>query len=222
MVRTLPPALALFAALCCTAASAAPVNVVQANLGTVTLPLSQGFSNSFATTGGAGYVDASGDVIDGSTLTAPFKGSVPAATGVFNFYDDFTFTLPASTDGTLTASAVSVSLLNLFGIDNLQVRLYAVQNGALTTGSPASVISGWSSPVSAVGSTLTVSTFASPIAVAAGQTYALEVRGQVVGSNGSYGGSLNISPVPETDGAALAMMGLALAGLLARRVRARA
>jgi hypothetical protein len=222
MVRTIPTALALAAALCCTGAFAAPTNVVQANLGTVTLPLSQGFSNSFATTGGAGYVDASGDAIDGSTITAPFKASEPAVTGVFNFYDDFTFTLPASTDGTLTASAVSVSLLNLFGINNLQVRLYAVQSGGLTTGSPASVISGWSSPVSAGGSTLTVSTFGTPIAVAAGQTYALEVRGQVVGSNGSYGGNLNISPVPEADGAALALMGLALAGVVSRQVRTKA
>jgi hypothetical protein len=218
MVRSYPAALAVAAALCCTTAMAAPTNVVQASLGTVMLPLSQGFSNSFTATGGAGYVDASGDTIDGSTITAPFKASEPAVTGVFNFYDDFTFTLPANTDGTLTASAVSVSLLNLFGINNLQVRLYPVLSG-LTTGSPASVVSGWSSPLSAGSSTLTVSTFASPVAVSGGQTYTLEVRGAVVGATGSYGGNLNISPVPEADGWALSVMGLVLAGLAGRRLR---
>jgi hypothetical protein len=219
MVHSFRVALVAAAALCASVAHAAPTNIVQANYGSIALPLSQGFSNSFTSTGGAGYVDASGDAIDGSTITAPFKASEPLVTGVFNFYDDFVFTLPTSTGGTLTASAVSVSLLNLFGINNLQVRLYAVQSGALTTGSPASVVSGWSSPMNAGDSTLTVSTFTTPLAVAAGQTYALEVRGQVMGATGSYGGNLNISPVPEAEGWALSVMGLALAGLAGRRLR---
>jgi hypothetical protein len=219
MIHSTKLALIAAAALCCSAAFAAPNNVVQADFGVVSLPLTQGFSNSFTSTSGGGFVDATGDVIDGSTLTAPFKASEPAVTGVFNFYDDFTFTLPETTSGTLTASAVSVSLLNIFGINNLQVRLYPVVAGTLTTGSPASVVSGWSTPLSAGASTLTVSTFANPITVAAGKTYTLEVRGDIVGGSGSYGGNLNISPVPEADGWALAMMGMGLLSVAARRAR---
>ncbi len=222
MVRTFPLALAVAAALCCSAAIAAPSNVIQANYGVVALPISQGFSNAFTATSGGSYADAAGHVIDGSTITAAFSQSAPSVTGVFNFYDDFVFTLPVSTGGSLTASAVSVSFQNLIGIDNLQVRLYPVVAGALTTGAPSSLVSGWSSPLNAGGSTLTVSTFTTPVTVAAGTTYTLEVRGDVFGPTGSYGGNLNISPVPESEGWALAMMGLGLAGLTGRRLRASA
>jgi hypothetical protein len=225
MIRPIKQALVAAAALCCSAAFAAPTNAIQANFGTITLPVSQGFSNTFTTNGGSGYVDASGDTIDGSTITAPFKASEPLVTGVFNFYDDFIFTLPTSTGGSLTASAVSVSFQNLIGINNLQVRLYPVIAGVLTTGVPSSLITGWSTPLNAGGSTLTVSTFANPVAVTAGVTYTLEVRGDVFGPTGSYGGNLNITAtpaVPEAEGSAMAMMGLGLLGVAARRMRKQA
>jgi hypothetical protein len=225
VVRSFKLALVAAAALCCGAAFAAPTNVIQTDFGIITLPISQGFSNTFTTNGGSGYVDASGDAIDGSTITAPFSQSAPLVTGVFNFYDDFVFTLPESTGGSLTASAVSVSFQNLIGINNLQVRLYPVVAGSLTTGVPASLVSGWSTPLNAGGSTLTVSTFANPIAVTAGKTYTLEIRGDVFGPTGSYGGNLNITAtpaVPEAEGWALALMGLGLVGAAARRTRKQA
>jgi hypothetical protein len=223
MIRPFKLALVAAAALCCSAAFAAPTNVIQADFGNITLPFSQGVSNTFIANTSGGYGDATGHTIDGSTLTAAFSPSAPAVTGVFNFYDDFTFTLPETTSGSLTASAVSVSFANLIGINNLQVRLYSVVAGALTTGAAGpSLVSGWSTPLSAGTSTLTVSTFANPITVAAGKTYTLEIRGDVFGPTGSYGGNLNIvstPAVPEAEGWALAVMGLSLLGVAARRMR---
>jgi hypothetical protein len=214
MVRILKLTLAA-AAVVSSGAAFAVVNDLQPSFGTVTLPFSQGFSNSFSSTGGGNYVDQHGYTISNSTAeTKPLGNAL--GTAVFNFYDDYTFTLPTSSNGALTASAVSVSFGALFGINNLQVRLYPVVS-ALTTGAPASLVSAWSLPTSTGGTTVTVSTFAAPVSLLAGTTYALEVRGNVVGATGSYGGNLNISAVPETDGWLLSLAGVSVIGLVARR-----
>ena len=202
-------------ALLATSTAFAVVNDVQPGFGTVALPFSQGFSNSFSGIGGGNYVDQHGYTISNSTAEIKPIVSTPG-TAVFNFYDDYLFTMPASSDGALTASAVSVSFASLFGISNLQVRLYPVV-GPLTTGAPASLVSGWSLPTSNGNTTVTVSTFADPVTLSAGTTYTLEIRGDVVGATGSYGGNLNISAVPEAEGWILAMLGISVLGFVARQ-----
>ena len=216
MARTFKVALIASAALLGNSAFAV-VNDLQANFGTVALPFSQGFSNTFTGTGGGNFVDQHGFTVSDSTAeTKPIVSS--PGTALYNFYDDFEFMMPSSSDGSLTASAVSISFGSLFGINNLQARLYPVASG-LATGAPASLVSGWSVPTSTGGTTITVSTFANPVTLSAGTLYTLEVRGDVVGATGSYGGNLNISAVPEADGWALALVGLGLGGLATCRVR---
>lgn len=209
--------LALVAAALSSGSAFAVTNDLQANYGTITVPYSQGFSNTFTSLGGGNFLDQTGHTISDSTAVTQNIVSAPG-TAVFNFYDDFLFTMPTSAAGSLTASAVSVSFGSLFGINNLQARMYEVTSGLTTSSAGSSLITAWSVPTSVGGNTITVSTFASPITLLAGSTYALEIRGDVIGATGSYGGNLNISAVPEADGWALATMGLALVGLARRRL----
>lgn len=129
------------------------------------------------------------------------------------FYDDYGFTIGGADFSTITASIDLGSVLN---IDNLQVRLYQGSLQTTTTGNvgPA-LMAAWS------GLNLVVSgtgpgdvQVISPISLAPGD-YVLEVRGNVVGSNGgAYVGLLNLAPVPEPAGVPLALAGFGALALL--------
>jgi MYXO-CTERM domain-containing protein len=216
MIRTSQLALAI-AMLIGSSAAFAVTNNVQANYGTVTPPTAKGFSNTFVGLGGGNYVDATGHTVSDSTAQTLSLGGGATGTATFNFYDDYLFTMPTTAGGSLAASAMSLSFGNLFGINNLQARFYEVPATGLTTGRPATLISAWSTATNVGGNTITVSTFENPINLVGGATYAMEVRGQVFGAAGSYGGSLNISAVPEAESWALALVGLGVAGVVARR-----
>lgn len=210
-------------------ASANVVNVVQADFGVISpLPYSRSIGNTFTSIAGtAGYTTSASSSRDGTTLTntGSIDGSVitrnlgpqfPGATANFNFYDDYVFTMPGE-DGHLTASAVSVNFGTFLGISNLQARFYAVTD-ALTTGTPNTTVSyAWVSVTDLNGAALGVTTFNNPLTLTAGVQYALEVRGLVYGATASYGGNVNVTPVPEADGLALALAGLTVAGWLASR-----
>lgn len=207
-----------------TLASANVVNQQQADFGVVSpLPYSRHFGDTFtAIVGSAGYTTvASSDgtvtygSIDGSVINRPLV-TVPG-TANFNFYDDYVFTMPGE-GGQLTASAVSVSFAQMFGIQNLQARLYAVTDN-LTVGAPAGVVYAWTSLTDLTGATLSVSAFNAPVSLQAGTKYALEIRGLVFGQTASYGGNVNISPVPEIDALSLALAGLGAIGVMASRRR---
>ena len=215
-------------ALCsATAASqAAVVNVTQANFGVISpLPYSRSFGDSFtAITNTAGYTTyASSSHITGTVnTTGSIDGSVVTSAGVnYNFYDDYVFTMPGES-GLLTAlaSAVSVSFGTLQNISNLQVRFYETTNGLSTSNPGVPVFVGWQSVISlGGGSALNVSTFNNPLSLSAGVQYALEVRGLVSGPTASYSGNLNVTPVPEPEGLALALAALGAVGLVASRRR---
>jgi hypothetical protein len=222
MVRFSKLALALAVAVSSSAAFAtvAPLgNDVQTSFGTVTPPFSRGFSNTFVGLGGGNYLDATGHTVSTSSAQTLPIGAGATGSATYNFYDDYLFTLPTATGGSLTASAVSISFGNLFGINNLQARLYEVPTTGLSTGKPATLISAWSTATNVGGSTLTVSSFENPVDLVQGATYTLEIRGEVYGATGSYGGNLNIAAVPEAETWALALVGMGLAGLARRRVR---
>lgn len=217
-------ALAIFSATATSFAAAAVVNVEQADFGVISpLPYSRSFGNSFTSiVGTAGYnTYASSSHITGTiNTTGSIDGSVVTSAGQnYNFYDDYVFTMPGDA-GLLTASAVSVSFGSLQGINNLQVRFYEATNGYSTTNPGVPVFVGWQSVTPLGGGTsLNVSTFMNPLSLNAGVEYALEVRGLVVGPTASYGGNVNITPVPEPEGLALVLAGLGAMGLVASRRR---
>lgn len=212
------PLLAALGALSLSSAAMAVTNQVQANLGVISpFPYTHVISNSFVASplGSGVFTDAQGHTISDATALVTSSGAV------FNFYDDFLFTMPSSTNGSLTASALSISLGNVVGINNLQARLYSTTNG-LTTGAAPGLISAWSTPTSVGGTTITMTSFNSPAQLVNGTTYALEIRGNVVGAGGNYAGSLLVQavPVPEAEGYAMALAGLGVVGLLRARRRA--
>jgi hypothetical protein len=142
--------------------------------------------------------------------TVGVSGAVP---GGFGFYDDFLFTIPTASANSI---ASTISLSNILGIGDLQVRLYnaAQVNPLPILGAPVGgVIDGWTTVI-APGSSVSV---ISPSNLGAG-TYVLEVRGNVVGNaGGSYSGVLNVAAVPVP--AAFWLFGSAFGGLLTLRRR---
>jgi len=140
-------------------------------------------------------------------FTLPTPGFDAAAD---TFYDDYVFSVANSSFSSLTAT---IDLGNVFSINNLQVRLYT---GTASTGPVgAAVLQPWTTP-SGTGSTVVIN----PTTLGAGD-YILEVRGNIVGTNGgSYVGAMNfasVSAVPEGDGLAFAAAGLS--ALLCLRAR---
>jgi len=123
------------------------------------------------------------------------------------FYDDFLFNIPAATFSSITAT---INLGNLFGIDNLESRLYS--GTITTTGVPGGLLQAWSTPLSLGG--LGTVVVIDPITVGAGD-YILEIRGDVVGTyGGGYAGLLNVSPVPEASTWALLLFGAGMIGFM--------
>lgn len=219
-------ALATLALTASTLASAGVVNQLQADFGVISpLPYSRHFGDTFtAIAGTAGYTTeaSSGTVtttgsIDGSTINRPLVTQPGNAD--FNFYDDYVFTMPGEA-GALTASAVSVNFGSLLGIKSLQARLYAIPSEGLTTGALlGSAVYAWTTVTDLSGASVAVTAFNTPITLVDGVRYALEIRGLAFGPQASYGGNLNVSPVPEADGLVLALAGLGVAGWVASRRR---
>jgi hypothetical protein len=142
----------------------------------------------------------------------------------FGFYDDYVFDVPASLANSI---ASTISLSNLLGIDNLQVRLYqapASLNLLPILGNPTLVpyslalYDGWSSPMYFAGFTATTAIL--PVTPLVAGRYVLEVRGSVVGSaGGSYTGVLNVTPVPLPPGLPLLLGGMGLLAMFALFIR---
>jgi hypothetical protein len=166
-----------------------------------TLPATDTFGNSF------GCQSCSSSVL--------VSGGSP--TNTFNFYDDFEFTVAASTIDSVSST---INLQNLLQVDNLQMRVYtAAGNSPLPVLGPVNGLQGgWSTPVDfTVGSESGQISALSDVMLGAG-TYVLEVRGDVVGtSGGSYSGNLNLSPVPLPAALPLLLSGLGLLGGLVRK-----
>jgi len=138
----------------------------------------------------------------------------------YGFYDDLVFSISGATTSSLTST---LSLGNLLGIGNLQVRLYnASTNPNLPVlGAPVGgAIDAWSTSINVVpGSTQTIDVL--PPTLLGPGSYVLEIRGNVTGSaGGSYAGTLNLAPVPLPAALPMLLSGLGLFGAMRRLRRA--
>lgn len=139
------------------------------------------------------------------TIPGSVSGSYPLG---FEFYDDYIFQVTGAVANSVTST---INLGNLLGLSNLQARIYSYTSlpqigpvGGLIAqawGSAFSCGTGCSGEQVIVGNTL----------LAPG-TYVLEIRGIVTGTvSGSYGGALNLVPIPVP--AAAWLFGSAVLGL---------
>lgn len=210
-VRFAIAALAASGLLSASSAWADPANHVVANYGDVTLPFSRSIGNSFSGSQTSGFVSQ-----DRQPVIYASVG------GLSYFYDDYVFNLPLSPQASFNAAAVSIDLGSFLSLQNFSARLYRLDAGlaSLTTGLPSSgaPVQAWTSTaLVAPGVTGTTVLFQN-VDLQAGATYTLELRGTIDGSfGGSYGGNLNITPVPEPTGLALLAASLALISLVQRR-----
>ena len=160
-------------------------------LGTLTLPSSLTYGQTFSSSSGA----TTGDV----------------------FFDAFHFTIPSGTANSITTS---IDLGSILGLSNLRARIYAGSTND-TLGLITSNVEGWSTAVNAGIPGVTLETVVlNPVNLLAG-AYTLQIRGTVAGTaGGAYAGVLNITnplPVPEPETYAMFLAGLGLMGSIARR-----
>jgi hypothetical protein len=142
-----------------------------------------------------------------ATIPGSVSGSYPLG---FEFYDDYVFTVTGAVANSVTST---ISMGSLLGISSLQARLFQLTTPLPYIGAPPSgtLIQAWGSMFSC-GSGCSGENVILANTVLAPGTYVLELRGIVSGSlSGSYGGALNLAPVPVP--AAVWLFGSAVAGL---------
>jgi hypothetical protein len=155
------------------------------------------------------------------TYSNAFSGPQAAIPGApspgFGFYDDYMFTVAAS-----TADSVSSTIdLGTLAVTGLQERLYKV-----TGNTPLPVLGDSAGPWSATvpftvpGVATGETTVLTPEMLTSG-TYVLEIRGTATGANGGgYTGQLDLQPVPLPAALPLLLCGLGLLGGAVRRCAA--
>lgn len=160
----------------------------------------------------------SGNPLDVPSINAYSASHTSSETGT-QFWDDYTFTVGSSVANSATTT---VSFASLFGISNLQARLYI--GDTHQTGAIPSILQPWGTAVSAdatsvsIDSATIVSTAAFGAKTLAAGTYTLQIRGLVTGAfGGGYTGTLQVAAVPETDTYAMLIAGLGVMGFVARR-----
>lgn len=205
--------LALLGMAISASALADAANHVVANYGGITVPFTRSIGNTFSGSPASGFVSQ-----DGSPVVLATIG------GKAYFYDDYGFNLPLTPEVSFNAAAVSIDLGSFLSLQNFQARLYKLDGGlaSLTTGLPSSgtPIKSWTSSALVSPAFTGTTVLFQNVSLQAGATYALEFRGTIEGSfGGSYGGNLNITPVPEPDGLALAGASLGVLALVQRRRR---
>jgi len=203
--------LGLLSALSATPAFADPANHLVADYGSIVLPFTHSIGNTFSGSQANGFTSQDGTPVVFATIG-----------GKSYFYDDFLFSLPTSPQANFDAAAVTIDMGSFLSLQNFSARLYKLDAGvaSLTTGLPSSgtPIQAWTSTtLLAPGVTGTTVLFQN-VDLQAGARYALEFRGTIAGGfGGSYGGNLNIAPVPEPSTGAIALAALCVVGLIGRR-----
>jgi hypothetical protein len=135
----------------------------------------------------------------------------------YEFYDDFVFTIGGATANALTSS---IDLGSFLGLQDFQVRLYALAGNeplpALGAPAGGTLVQAWSAPIGFTpGMTGLLAVI--PQHVLAAGSYVLEIRGNVSGQfGGSYSGVMNLAPVPVPAAIWLLISGLGALGLWRR------
>lgn len=171
-------------------AQAADIATKVVNYGTLALPYSTNYGNTFTSASGL----AVGDV----------------------FHDEYAFSIA---NGSFSSISATFNVANILQISGLQVNLYAgtAYQGATPAVLSAADLAARANATLATGlgagSVLTIN----PVTLGAG-SYVLEIQGSVTGTaGGSYAGVFNVTPVPEPWGGSLALAGLTGLALVRRR-----
>jgi N-acetylglucosaminyldiphosphoundecaprenol N-acetyl-beta-D-mannosaminyltransferase len=161
----------------------------------------------------SGSVMAAGTNLGAQTAPSILSIGNAFSSPLGQFYDNYLFSIPTASADSITST---ISLGSVFGINNLETRLYS--GTTISAGLPSGNLIATSAmfPVNGVGFNGTVVVI-NPINLSSG-SYILSVMGNVVGtSGGSYAGTLNISPVPEIAEWTMLFLGLGMLGLVAVR-----
>ncbi len=185
-------------------AQAADVVTGAQDLGTLTAPVTLTYSHAFNDT-------------NASLAGLQLSGVAGTVFATDTYYDDFGFQIGGSSFSSITAT---IDLGGSFDINNLSVRLYRGTLQTTTTGAvgPA-LMQAWSTnlQLAAQGSGSGDVQVIAPIDLSPG-SYVLELRGNIVGTNGgSYAGVLNLAPVPEPGAMGLMLAGFGVLGFIGRR-----
>jgi hypothetical protein len=163
------------------------------------LPSTLSFGNSYNRSSNSGpFIDVQGNLFTGTT-----------------FYDDFIFTIP---DGTANSLTSSISFGDFFGLDNLRARIYSGSTHQTGTIALDERVVGWGNTAVLNSFTSVTTVILNPTLLTAG-TYTLQIKGDIVGTNGgTYSSVLNVTtPVPEPESYGMLIAGLSLVSIIARR-----
>jgi hypothetical protein len=155
-----------------------------------------------ATANAANINDTTAITFNAGNTSAGFSGAFGQGTAGKTFLENYTFSFP--TDFDVTSAVISIALGTSTAVNITNFMLSG--NGQTFLGSETSTgaVQVWN---------LTAANLASG-------AYTLSVFGNVLGSaGGSFGGNINISPVPEASTTAMMLGGLALVGFAATRRR---
>jgi hypothetical protein len=159
--------------------------------------------------GGSGQPTVGADF--STTQTVQQAAGYSGSDSGWNFYDDYQFTTTVATSN----NAAVISNVSMDSISGLEVRIFAVgTNPTPTLGIPNDgVVDGWTAPIEGTNGSYSILL---PTGFSSG-TYDLQVRGEAIGTDASYGGTLQITPVPLPAGLPLLVCGLGLLGGMIRR-----
>ena len=158
----------------------------------------------------------SGQAIASTTTTYDLGAlGAPSSHGIFDqeittgaFTDNWVFSVP---DSSFSSSITTATLGSFWNINGLTASLIKTTESGGTTGTTLENSTSFGTP--GVVSTALLS----PITLASGN-YNLQVSGMVTGTGGgTYGGGINISPVPEPSEGALLISGIGMMGFLVAR-----
>lgn len=167
---------------------------------------------ALATQASADQLTNLGNLTPPDSLT--YGNSFAVAASGTTFFDDYYFTIP---DGSFNSITSSINLGSIFGLTNLQARLYT-GNAHITTAAGPALVEAWSTTANFAPGLAATTVVLSPNDILTAGTYTLQIRGTVSGAaGGSYSGVLNIAPVPEPDSYAMLLSGLGFIAFTVRR-----
>jgi hypothetical protein len=147
------------------------------------------------------------------SFTAPTSVDVSNTISAAGSFSDV-YSFSVTSDATLSGILAAIQFLNIVGISDFSSSLW-LGDQLLAAGDTTVTDSG-----NGVSST-TSSIYYTPLLAGPPPIYEVRATGTVVGSSGSYGGALVLSPVPEPEIYAMVAVGMGLIGWASRRKKHR-